>query len=193
MRLTRAIYVVIMALSSAAWGAAAPESSTPAAQAVPVTEPSQPNSFLCIAEESTGFAIDNAHHSWHATHFKAGEKYVLRRVTKDTTAEVADGVRMPLNSTWAVWRFGNDKRPLLECMKTDFDENGLLLCEGGMPQFQFSKTSGRFIIGTIYGYVLNGFSFAMSKESGEVKVKPVANAPDASLTPFIEIGTCSAI
>lgn len=185
MRLTGAIYVVILALSSAAWGAAAPENPTPAAQGAPATEPSQPNSFLCIAEESTGFAIDNAHHSWHATRFKAGEKYLLRRVTKDTTGEIADGIRIPLNSTWAVWRFGDDKHPLVECMKTDFDDNGLLLCESGIPQFQFSKKNGRFIVGTIYGYVLNGFGLSQGKV--------IANEPDGSASPFIEIGTCSAI
>jgi hypothetical protein len=159
--------------------------------AEPATEPSQPNSFLCIAEQSTGFALDKAHHSWNATRFAAGEKYLIRRVTKDTTAEITvEGIgdmRIPLNSTWAVWQFGNDKKPLLECMKTDFDENGMLACEGGIPQFQFNKKSGRFIIGTIYGYVVNGFG--LSAQTGKV----IANEPDGSLTPFIEIGTCSAI
>jgi hypothetical protein len=72
-------------------------------------------------------------------------------------------------------------------MKTDFDENGLLLCERGISRFRFSKKSGRFIVGTIYGYVLNGFG--VSAQTGKV----IANEPDGSADPFLEIGTCSAI
>jgi hypothetical protein len=152
------------------------------AAALPVASQAA-DSFLCIAEQSTGFALDKAHSSWKASHFKAGEKYLIRRVTPDTVAEV-NGMRMRLNSAWAVWLFGNDKKPLVECMN-DFDETGVLACESGIPQFQFSKKNGRFIVGTIYGYVLNGFGFSDGKM--------VANEPDGSLTPFIEIGTCSTI
>ena len=160
------------------------------AAALPVASQAA-DSYLCIGEQSTGFALDKEHHSWKAARFQAGEKYVIRRVTTDTAAEV-DGMRLRLNSKWAVWRFGADKHVVVECMK-DFEENGLLFCEEGTLQFQFSSKNGRFIIGTIYGYVLNGFSITTTVEKGEVKANTVANEPDGSMTPYIEIGTCSAI
>src|SRR5215468_584858 len=148
MRLTRTIYVVILAASSAAW--AALENPTPA-QAAPATVPSQPNSYLCIPEESTGFSNNNAQHSWHATRFKAEQKYIIRRVTKDTVTEI-DGGTVHLNGAWVIWRFGDDKHYFLQCMK-DFDETGMLFCEG-IPEFHFSKKNGRFVLGTLYGYVI---------------------------------------
>jgi hypothetical protein len=153
----------------------------------------QSNSFLCIGEQSTGFSYDKEHHSWHATRFRAEEKYIIRRVTKDTVGEVDNGMRIPLTSKWAVWPFGNDKRPLVEC-KNDFDENGVLSCEDGIPGFQFSKKNGRFIVGTIYGYVINGFSLSFSIDAdNKMNAKSIANEADGSTTPYVEIGTCSAI
>ena len=85
----------------------------PVSAAVPATD--QSNSFLCIGEQSTGFGYDKEHHLWHATRFKAAEKYMIRRLTNDTYAESDGGMRMRLSSAWAVWRFGNDKYPLAEC------------------------------------------------------------------------------
>jgi len=144
-------------------------------------------SYLCISAQSTGFAYDNARHDWNVTRFAAGKKYIVRRVTKDTIAEFDAGIRVPLSSAWAVWKFGNDKVPFAECQK-DFAENGMLFCEGEASlHFQFSRRTGRFISGTVYGYVSGAVSAPATFGA------PAIDWPEGSNTPFMEIGTCSAI
>jgi len=144
-------------------------------------------SWLCISTQSTGFAFDNARREWNAARFEPGDKFIVRRVTKDAIAEFDGGVRMPLSSTWAVWRFGNDKVPFAQCEK-DFAENGMLFCEGDLElQFQFSRRTGRFVVGSVYGYVPGAVSAPAMLGS------PAVNWPEGSHTPFMQIGTCSAI
>jgi hypothetical protein len=151
------------------------------------TQGGSPTSFLCISTQSTGFAYDNARHEWSVARFEAGEKFIVRRVTRDTIAEFEGGIQVPLASAWAVWRFGNDKAPAAQC-KNDFAENGMLFCEGQPQlQFQFSRKTQRFILGTVYGYVFGAVSAPANFGA------PPINWPEGSSTPFIAIGTCSAI
>jgi hypothetical protein len=72
------------------------------------------DSYLCITEQSSGFAYDKARQQWRTAQFTAGKKYVIRRGTKDTTA------------AWSVWKFGDDNIPDERC-EQDFNEYGMLL------------------------------------------------------------------
>jgi hypothetical protein len=69
----------------------------PAAAATPPTGP-----FLCILDQSTGFAFDAQSKSWRETNFRAGKKLILKRTDK-SLHEVVPGVRMPVTGVWAVW------------------------------------------------------------------------------------------
>jgi hypothetical protein len=147
------------------------------------------DAFLCITEQSTGFAFDKARQQWRIAQFAPGKKFVIRRVTKDTVQEFPNGSRIPLSgAAWAVWAFGNDKIAYATCAR-DFSDFGMLFCEDSMTTHtEFNKKTGRFINGTLYGYV-QGAIHAPAIMPGEAPV----DMPEGSNTPYMEIGTCSTI
>jgi hypothetical protein len=146
-------------------------------------------SYLCISDQSTGFALDKTRGQWSQANFAPGQKLIIRKITKTTVAEFAGGIKIPLTGAWAVWKFGDDKQPFATCDR-DFNANGSLFCDGESElHFRFNRQNGRFIAGTLYGYTPGAVH-----SSGIAGVAGAAvDWPDGSNTPFMEIGLCSTI
>lgn len=140
--------------------------------------------FLCIVEQSTGFAFDNQTKSWHHVHFGAGQKLILKRTDK-SPHEVSPGIHVPVSGVWGVWAFGDDHWPVFIC-QNEFNDYGYLSCEGAMSEhFSFHLDNHRFITDTLFGYIQAG-----SPAYVDVDGKPL---PEGSNTPNINIGTCAAL
>jgi hypothetical protein len=92
-------------------------------------------SWLCVADKSTGFDYEKATKEWVHARFKADNKYVIKR---------ADGESVK----WEVTEIG-EKYPIAKCPE-DFDSDNLI-CEDWV-YFRFNKGSLKFLLAANYGY-----------------------------------------
>jgi len=100
------------------------------------------STYLCIAEESTGFYFENG--SWGRAHFKVSdEKYIIRKM-KEVELEFFGG-----KHPYGVYSLGG-KYPEYRCSVTESSNN--YICRDGVGDFLFSPKSGRFIKSYMAGY-----------------------------------------
>jgi hypothetical protein len=145
--------------------------------ALAVPPPAGP--FLCIVEQATGFAFDAKARTWRPTIFGAGDKFIVKRI-KNNSYEPSPGITRALQGAWAIWEFGVDLAPHSVCAQ-DFNELGYLFCTGPLNSFNFNVSNHRFITTFSAGYIQGAFN-----------EPPVVN-PEGSDTPYVSIGTCSAL
>jgi len=151
----------------------------PAAEAAPPAGP-----FLCIVDQTTGFAFSRQSKSWHSASFAAGQKLILKRTDK-SLHEAMPGVSIPVSGAWAVWDFGDDHWPHYTC-QTDFSQFGVLWCESPVGErFSFNVSNHRFISDSLVGYVQVGMPGNVGVDGKQL--------PEGSNTPYIAIGTCTAL
>lgn len=125
----------------------------------------QVTAWLCIADNALGFSKSSG--SWAPARFTPGDKYVIR-------ASQQQGV------AWEVRLFGS-QNPLADAIcKQTFTSMKILNCTGILTEFHFNASTSRFIrtyLGGYWTYIPGDKMFGN----------------DNSDTPYIEIGTCSAI
>lgn len=98
--------------------------------------------WLCIADQSTGFAFNRAKPGWASGNFTINnDRFILQRP--------AAGLPLGTRAKWVVTRVG-EKMPTSYC--TQEFEDTLLTC-GSMTKFTFSKKTLRFQAVYEYGYV----------------------------------------
>jgi len=132
--------------------------------------------YLCIAEQTAGFAIDDSSGEWESTTFEAGDKYLIAPLEKQTeTVHGTIGI-FPFGEDTAISGCGDGyKSHLLSSLISN-----LLVCKGGdfeSEYFWFNKKNGRFLTVYLHGFIVPNLFLT---EEGEV-------------TPFISIGKCSRI
>jgi hypothetical protein len=139
-----------------------------AASASPVT------SYLCIGELSTGFAMNAQSHKWNRVNFNPN-RYVIKAPTQGPNAPSG-----ALTSPMAVYEFGKTGvgEETAFC-GGDFNAEGYLFCSGLGEDFNFNRQTLRFIHAFPHGYI------EPSKSSFW--------GPEGSVTPLLEIGSCTAI
>lgn len=100
------------------------------------TEPT----YLCVAEESTGFIFDNG--EWKRASFNINNhKYILRKLKKDEKPLMADRPH-----SYGLYKLGSNKQRFSCFHNIDF------YCEGIAEEFYFSPESGKYLMSYMLGY-----------------------------------------
>jgi hypothetical protein len=123
--------------------------------------------YLCISDKASGMSFDRQTQSWAPAAFQSGKKYIFRQ------KKTEDNVSMPWSWSWALFPFGTTQAWAV-CDK-DFEPSELTQECSGIDEFAFNKKTLRFQI-----YYKYGFAYPSTKSEGDD-------------TPYIEIGTCSAL
>ena len=121
-------------------------------------------SFLCVTDMASGFVFDKSRDSWKSAILTPREKYLVSKSTQKGYA-------------WEVNEVGS-KTPIAAC-KDDFNEIGILVCEG-LKELRMNKNSGRFLAIYAIGYWNDNKN---SKENDLFR--------EGANTPSMEIGKCS--
>ena len=136
------------------------------------------SSFLCITDHATGFAFNKSSKQWSSVSFKAGDKYIVSKITPET-GKPFDSLK------WYVRKFGEPALPQigfpLSGCKEDFNDVGNLFCDGWV-RFYLSKRNLRFFMVSHIGY--------WSDWPDELTGKNKSSVEGAN-TPYMEIGKCS--
>ena len=119
------------------------------------------DSYLCVADLTTGFSFDNVRKKWTSADFRSEKKLVLTRVKQKTHA-------------WEVKEVG-DSRPGATC-EQDFNEAGNLFCTG-IFDIRFNSRKLKFLYVYPIGYWSDDDKSGMSREGAN--------------TPALAIGKCS--
>lgn len=120
--------------------------------------------YLCVAEESTGFAYENE--KWGRTYFDVSEtKYIVRKIKKD------EGFYSDSNP-YGVFELGSNF-PDHRCFDPSGFEDKAIICRAGIGQFFFIPETGRYLRTYTAGYW--------------------DGKDDNDNTPLIERGRCSKI
>ena len=126
---------------------------------------SQPEQYLCVVDQSTGFKYNSQLKTWDATNFTADKKYILSVSRKPGDA-------------FKITQVGS-KFPVGFC-KQGFNESELLFCDMiSTGEFKFNRVNGRFLLSHPFGYYNVGSSKHFQAEEGN--------------TPYLSIGKCSPI
>ena len=120
-------------------------------------------SYLCVAELTTGFTYDNGKKAWKSADFRSEKKIAVTRARQKPYV-------------WEAKEVG-DSRPAAVC-EQDFNEAGNLFCSG-VFDLRFNKRQLRFLYVYPIGYWSDDSSGAPSKEGAN--------------TPALAIGRCRAL
>lgn len=121
------------------------------------------DSYLCVADLTTGFAFDSAKKQWGSAMFRSEKKLVVAKAKQKPYA-------------WEVKEVG-DNRPGATC-EQDFNEAGNLFCSG-VFDLRFNSRKLRFLYVYPIGYWSDDEKGGMSREGAN--------------TPALAIGKCSVI
>lgn len=121
------------------------------------------DSYLCVADLTTGFSYDGAKKKWKSADFRSDKKLVISRGKQKTHA-------------WEAKEVG-DSLPGATCEK-DFNDAGNLFCSG-VFDLRFNSRSLRFLYVYPIGYWSDGDKPGMSREGDN--------------TPAVAIGKCSPV
>ncbi len=121
------------------------------------------DSYLCLAEMTTGFSYDAAKKSWKSADFRSEKKIAITRAKQKPYA-------------WEAKEVG-DSRPAAIC-EQDFNEAGNLFCSG-VFDLRFNKRQLRFLYVYPIGYWSDDASGAASKEGAN--------------TPALALGKCRVV
>jgi len=136
--------------------------------------PSDIASYLCIGEQATGFEMNQKTHAWTAQTFRP-RKYIIRAPIKGPNAPSG-----AYTAVIAVYEVGKvDAANFKAFCEKDYNEKGFLFCSGFGEDFNFNRQTLRFVHWFPYGYI-DPPGFDLWGKEGDA-------------TPFMEIGTCTAI
>ena len=113
---------------------------------------SQADSFLCAAEQASGFVYDVESGAWEAATISIEDKKYLV-----SPADVKNVFVKALKYDYAVRKL-DSPQPIIHCkavkLNDSNEETGLVTCRGNLgASFSFDKRSGRFIRTQPAGYV----------------------------------------
>jgi hypothetical protein len=167
------------------------------------------NQYLCITESVGGLHYDAGTRSWKPQGFKAGAKYILRRITADDVKkwdsllkkfEIRNGhaeeVQIYSVGDWAFVSFG-EPRLLALCLEATQDR-GLQLpfvCQPApfVPVWDFGTDTHRFEMVNRGAFIEQGLQEAIHRDPDRLKREPPGRVSDPSRPDdlAIEIGECS--
>jgi hypothetical protein len=131
-------------------------------------------SYLCTGEQATGFGMNSKTHAWTVQKFRT-RKYIIRAPIKGPNAP--GGAYAAVVAVYEVGKV--DAANATAFCDKDYNEAGFLFCSGLGEDLNFNRQTLRFVHWFPYGYIDPPESSFWGKE-GEA-------------TPFMEIGTCTAI
>ena len=120
------------------------------------------DSYLCMADQATGFRFDKSTKKWSAANFDvSSDKYIVAR-SKDASY------------TWVVTKAGDDQ-PLFYCKDDIGPSDQVLDCNLFDSSFHFDVNTLRFTAIRVQGYIVPS---GVGRNEGDAE-------------PLIEIGTCA--
>jgi len=136
------------------------------------------DSYLCTADQATGFQFNSENGEWEQVQFVPRARYIIKKSTdSDAVYSTDEGY------FWAVTDFaGGESR--MGC-KVDFTSTGTLFCDGFVGDvFLMNNKSMRYAFTYVGSYVESSLDFS-DREN-------IKNGPDrGGDTPTVEIGTCN--
>lgn len=134
-----------------------------------ITMPAQASaqSWLCIADMSTGFSYNKTLNKWEHTRFNVDDERLIIKPSTGTSR------------AYEVFEFGNTSNIAAATCGSAPNEYGFLFCDGLFGEFKFNSKNLRYVRTYIAGYVEILPDNLFSKEGND--------------TPNIEIGKCSPI
>lgn len=126
------------------------------------------DSYLCVTDLLTGFSFDKGAKQWREANFNAREKFIISKADKEKYA-------------WEVKVVG-ESAPYIFC-ENDFNDYGVLYCEGSYHEIRFNNTNLRFLFFHSVGYWNDGDAFR----------RLFPDSKEGDNTPAIGIGKCSPI
>ena len=141
----RALLGTVLIVFSVAAGARDPlqpmqpmKSATPTGRTPAIA---QFDSYLCIADQSTGFSFDKTTEQWSATNFNVSEnKYIVRRIR----------IRDPADSIFIDWQ---GEIPEIICEER-INVRSLMCDESNHADFFFSAKTMRYMKVSSFGYLV---------------------------------------
>ncbi len=112
-----------------------------AAQGAATSEPAKPASYLCLADQATGFTFVKETSKWRKTEFSTNSlRFVIRR---------------DADSIYRAYFFGRSEKPGDNVSVCDygFTEGNLLICKGLLDLVMSAETK-RFTVFESFGYVI---------------------------------------
>ena len=138
---------------------------------------SEPDQYLCITEDATGFNWKN--NKWVQVNF-VESKYILKRPDPES-------IFYNKSSAWVLVRFGDkDEFPLSSCGE-DFNSGGYLHCSARV-QFKLNRQNLYFGLSSITGALNTEKSPDCHKEVKPIWPDPRCSNPDSMV---LEYGKCS--
>lgn len=130
-------------------------------------------SFLCTAEQVTGFAFSEQDRQWHIGKFKPQHEYVVAATTQNGWTLIDPEVGKTIKCSGGANSAGN------------------VFCSDGSTDFRMNVNLLRFLRGYLLGYYVD-YSILSDPPgpqwTGSVSMKDLQEGSD---TPFIEIGHCA--
>lgn len=128
-------------------------------------------SWLCVIDQSTGFAYSKNLRKWTTTNFSDRDKYLISPIPGNA------------NYKYKITKLGEEAVngvtiPQALCKDGFSNNTPFLHCSGIYGTFSFNKQMGRIIHSSTMGY------FNVATGTNNI-------TDETSDTPFIEIGTCS--
>ena len=123
----------------------------------------QPDSFLCMADKSTGFKYDEHLKIWDHARFRSDIKYII-------------SLSPNREFNFVISEVGTKR--LRGFCKKGFNEYGMLFCATLTGEFRFNRNNGRFLLTELAGYY-------------SVGAEGMHEIDETSDTPLLQIGTCA--
>lgn len=122
-------------------------------------------SWLCIADMTTGFGFDQTTQRWKEMSFSPTDSRFILKPSD--------------NAEWAyvVSEFGSSTIPYATC-DSGPTSYGFISCDAGFGEFKFNKINLRYVRTSVVGYA---------------EITPTTPTKDGDDAPIIEIGRCSKI
>ncbi len=136
------------------------------------TQASAEESYVCIADLSTGFKLNTITKQWETANFRTDNKYLISREKRGN-----------MNWVWKGKKFGEEYSDFF--CEEDFNDHGYLTCSGIVGKFIMNKTNLRYSLYTHIGFVTAN----IMNDKGEM----VNKESDGADTPYMEIGKCSSM
>jgi hypothetical protein len=158
--------------------------------ASPTAAIAEPKQYLCLVDQSAGLHYDKQTNEWGPQAFRAGRKYVLRRLNDD---DRKGKWKTELNNAnWGFFEFGKaDPTPYAAC-----SDESLFTCREVVRKVEFDEKSLRFTIVNYLGYTQQGFWEYVRANNPDHFTRALspkeAGDPDHPDDMFFEIGRCSA-
>ncbi len=155
-----------------------------------VAAAAQADSYLCVADKSTGFQFNKSTKTWESVNFNVDDsKYIVRPTTPD------DKVLWPGRYAYGVWKLG-ENTPMILC-KEGISKADWLSRGAEYQRFVLNARTNRYMHTYVGEYMVATFENVRDDHGMPVIIDGEWVSRDkedeGGDTPYMEIGKCSSL